>query len=492
MMRKILLTSTIALSVGLGLGFIGRDMFGDTEQSGPSNSKEKEILYWVAPMDKNFRSDNPGKSPMGMDLIPVYEGEEAGADDPNALKISAAVINNIGVRTEKIGLEDLAREVDTVGYITPNEDLSSHVHVRSAGWVEKLYRKAVGEWVQKDELIFELYSPELVNAQTEFVQAIKLKQSALKVAAKERLRALGMEEGQISQLEQTGKVKQLIEVRAPQDGVILALNIGEGMHVTPGKTVFSLSDLSSVWVKVDVFEGQSDWIKEGQDVQMILPFLPGENWQGAVDYVYPLVDPKSRTVQVRLAFENSAGRLKPNMYGEIRIEAEPLENVLTIPREALIRTGKNDRVIIAVEDNKFRPAEVLVGRESGDRLEIKAGLQSGETVVTSGQFLIDSEASINSSFLRLLDAGTESEDNLAHEMEMETHHGMGTVNSITGKHTVNLTHQPITSLGWPEMTMDFTVSNSVDLSQFSVGDMMHFELRKNSEGMFEITSASKM
>jgi len=492
-MRKIIITSVVALSVGMGLGYLGTKNYATNTDAGASATEEKEVLYWAAPMDKNFRSDNPGKSPMGMDLIPVYKGGESNAEDANALKISAAVINNIGVRTETAIKSDMPREVDTVGYITFDEDLSSHVHVRTAGWVEKLYRKVVGEEVKKGELIFELYSPELVNAQIEFVQALRLKQSPLITASGERLKALGMAKEQIVTLQKTGEVKQLIEVRAPQDGIIIALNIGEGMHVTPGTTIFSLADLSTIWVKVDVFEGQSDWVKKGQQVTMTLPFLPGEKWSGEVDYVYPLVDVKSRTVQVRLTFPNEGGRLKPNMYGEIRIEGYPLENVVTIPREALIRSGKVDRVILAMEDNKFRPAQVLAGREFGDRVEIKSGLQEGETIVTSGQFLIDSEASLNSSFLRLLDTGAnEDQKHQNTESMAEVHHGMGTLNSISDKGSVNLTHQAIVTLGWPEMTMDFNVADNVDISGFNIGDMVHFELSKTDNGIFVITKASKM
>jgi len=490
-MRKILITSIVALSVGAGVGhFMTKSRSSDTHNQ--TSLSEKEILYWVAPMDKNFKSESPGKSPMGMDLVPVYEGEEAGADDPNALKISAAVVNNIGVRTEMAAKADLAREVDTVGYIAVDEDLSAHVHVRTAGWVEKLHRKAVGERVRKGELIFELYSPELVSAQNEFVQALRLEQASISRASRERLRALGMSVSQINLLEKSGEVKQLIEVRAPQEGIIVALNIGEGMHVNPSSTVFSLADLSKVWVKVDVFEGQSDWVKEGQAANMTLPFLPGENWTGKVDYVYPVLEAKSRTVQVRLEFENADGRLKPNMYGEISIQASPVSGVVTIPREALIRTGKTDRVILALEDNKFRPAEVLAGRESGDRIEIKEGLQDGETVVTSGQFLIDSEASLNSAFLRLLDAGSDTPTQPTEDDNADVHHGVGTVNSISDSGTVNLTHQPILTLGWPAMTMDFGVASAVDLSVFSDGDMMHFELTRGEDGNYVITKASKM
>lgn len=495
-MRKTILTVAATLTIGAGLGY-GASMLGQAPETGaPAQNDEKEVLYWIAPMDPNYRRDEPGKSPMGMELIPIYAGDEAGGDDPNALKISGAVVNNIGVRTDVALASDLSREVNTVGFVTFDEDKTSHVHVRTSGWVEKLYRKAVGEVVQKGEVIFELYSQELVNAQIEFLQSVRLDQKGFASAAQERLKALGMTERQIATIRKSGEVKQRIEVLAPQDGVIIALEIGEGMHVTPGKTVFSLADLSSVWIKVDVFEGQSDWVSEGQQATMTLPFLPGETWEGVVDYVYPIVDPMSRTVQARLAFSNPDGRLKPNMYGEISIAASPVKDVVSIPREALIRTGKTDRVVLALGDGKYRPAEVVAGMESGDRVEIKAGLSAGEVIVTSGQFLIDSEASINSAFLRMLEAGAK-QDHAGHDMaemadEIEVHHGMGTVNSVSDDGTVNLTHDPISSLGWPEMTMDFSADPEVDLSSFAPGDRMHFELTKSADGPFVITKATKM
>jgi len=496
MMRKYFILATGALAIGAGIGYSMATLAPGDEGNPQVEEKKREVLYYVAPMDKNFRRDVPGKSPMGMDLVPVF-ADEAMADE-DALRISAAVVNNIGVRTERALKANLAREISTVGSIAINEERAAHVHVRTAGWIEKLYRKSVGEMVRKGELIFELYSPELVNAQAEFLQANRLKQEGMKKASRDRLRALGMVDHQINEVASSGEVKQLIEVRAPQNGVIIALNVGEGMHVKPSKTVFSLADLSEVWVQVDVFEGQSDWVHEGQIAAMTLPFLPGESWAGAVDYVYPIVDPVSRTVKVRLAFENADGRLKPNMYGEINIGAAPVMDVVSIPREALIRTGKIDRVVLALGEGRFRPAEVVAGREAGDRVEIKRGLRAGETVVVSGQFLLDSEASINSAFLRLLDAGADDMDAVDMEAEGEneekpdTHTGMGTVNSISDSGTVNISHDVLQTLGWPEGTMDFAVAASVDLSVFEAGDTMHFELSEDDGGKFIITFAMKM
>jgi len=406
-MRKTMNIAIAALMVGGGLGY-GLSMLngGGSDGSGgtPVSTDADKPLYWVAPMDPNYRRDEAGKSPMGMDLVPIYADTASGTDS-EGLMISAAVANNIGIRTDIATISAMTREIDTVGFIVMDDNKTSHVHVRTAGWVEKLYRKSMGEQVKKGELIFELYSPELVNAQIEFVQALRLKQAGLINASRERLLALGMTSPQVSDLEASKKIKQRIEVRAPQDGVIMALAVGEGMHITPDTTVFSLADLSSVWVKVDVFEGQSEWVAQGQTAKMTLPFLPGETWEGKVDYVYPIVDAMSRTVQVRLAFNNADGRLKPNMYGEVNIGAAPLEGVITIPREALIRTGKADRVILSLGGGRYQPAEVIAGRESDDRVEIKRGLSAGETIITSGQFLIDSEASLKGAFLRMLDSG---------------------------------------------------------------------------------------
>jgi len=526
MMRKTYIIASIALLAGTALGYYASSFSGNiVGGSAPTltaESGEKEALYWVAPMDPNFQRDTPGKSPMGMDLIPVYAGPQGGNED--ALRIDAAVVNNIGVRSEIATVSDLFREVNTVGFLTVDETKTAHVHVRSAGWVDKLYRKAMGERVNKGELIFELYSPNLVSAQAELLQAVRLKNSGLTNAAAERLVVLGMSRSEIAELKSSGKVKERIEVRAPQDGIITMLSIGEGMHVTPGKTVFSLADLSTIWVKAEVFEGQSAWVAQGQKATMKLPFLPGETWTGVVDYVYPIVDMKSRTVQVRLAFDNADGRLKPNMYGEISLAAKPVKNALSIPREALIRTGKTDRVILSLGDGRFRPAEVVAGLESGGRVEIKAGLKAGEEVVTSGQFLIDSEASLSGAFLRMLesnmlegeiadmtdmagmdkspgldaepDMGSElamsSEPSVNSEIETELHHGMGTVVAFNDDGTVTLEHGPIASLDWPDMTMDFKVASDVDLSVFTEGDRMHFTLRQSPEGPYVIITAMIM
>lgn len=399
-MNKRMIMAVSLLLTGLVAGYsVGRFQSDEPVTAGAGET-EQRVLYWKSPMDPNFRSDKPGKSPMGMDLVPVYEGDEAEPGD-GTLRISPAVVNNLGVRTAPALNGSLSREIDTVGFITPDDDLTSHLHVRAEGWVERLLVKTEGERVKKGDLLFQMYSPKLVNAQTEYLQALRIKRSGLAAASRERLKALGMMAGQIARLKKSGKVEELLDVLAPQDGVIVALNIGEGMFIKPGTTVAALADLSSIWVLVEVYEDQAGWVEARQQAVMRLPFLPGRRWEGLVDYIYPTVDPVSRTVRIRLKFANPGELLKPNMYSEIQLLGTATGPVIHIPREALIRTGKAERVILALGGGRFRPADVTSGIESAGRIEIISGLKEGEMVVTSGQFLLDSEASLRASFLRM-------------------------------------------------------------------------------------------
>jgi Cu(I)/Ag(I) efflux system membrane fusion protein len=497
-MRKTILIASLALAAGIAIGYFALPRsIEENAASETANSGEKEVLYWVAPMDANFRRDKPGKSPMGMDLVPVY-AEDANDNQENVLRISAATTNTIGVRTATATISDLYRNIETIGYVGSDETKTAHIHVRTAGWIDRLYQKATGEQVTKAEVMFELYSPDLVAAQSEYLQALRLNNQALTEAGTRRLRTLGMSAEEIAELKASKEIKERIHITAPQDGVIESLSVGEGMYVTPGTTVYSLVDLSTLWLKAEVFEAQAAWVSAGQRAELALPAFPGETWSASVDYIYPEVDPKSRTVAVRLKIENKDGRLKPNMFGNVSLMGSPVTGALSIPTEALIRTGQNNRVILALGDGKFRPAEVSTGLETGGRIQILAGLSEGETVVTSGQFLIDSEASTNAALLRMLDTDETMGDTkmaeTSEEMdaEEEIHHGMGTVVAVNGDGTVTLQHDPIESLGWPEMTMDFSVSSNVDLSEFAEGDRMHFMLVKSPEGPFIITTAMKM
>ncbi len=493
MKLKTISIAVVMLSLGIGVGYsLSRFDLNESKASG-AQKQEKEILYWAAPMDPNFRSEKPGKSPMGMDLIPVFAEDGPGADDgkdEKALKISAAVVNNIGVRTSKAKNQTLSQMINTVGFVTPDDDMTRDIHVRTEGWIEKLVVKTEGERVKEGDLLFQFYSRELSNAQAEYIQAIAIKQSELAKAALSRLEALGMSERQIGELKVNRKINNLVDVYTPQAGYVVNLNVREGMFIQPKTTVFRLADMSSVWIMVEIYEHQASKVAKGQKAEMRLPFLPGKIWEGSVDYVYPTVDPQSRTIRVRLRFNNPGEQLKPNMYSEVTIHGAAKENIITIPREALIRTGKSERVILALGEGRFRPAQVVSGMESDDRVEIVVGLQKGETVVTSGQFLLDSEASLDASLLRMTDAVGNEE---AQEVAASPISARGVVDSIKAdERKLNITHQPIAAIGWPNMTMDFRVGKGVDIDSLKVGDSIGFTLKKDeAAGDYVVQSVSK-
>lgn len=370
----------------------------EAEQVKDDAVEEKTILYWVAPMDANYRRDKPGQSPMGMELVPVY----AHADDTaREVNIDSTVQQNIGVRITKVKRGDLWKEIKTVGYVEYDEETIAHIHLRTEGWIEKLAVKSMGDRVKKGQLLMELYSPELIRAQQDFVQVLKQDSRALAGAAERNLIALGMSQRQLEKLKRDRKVSQTIKIYSPQNGFIERMGIREGMFATPAVELMSLVDLSSVWIQTSVFESQARWIKEGQDMQARLNAYPEQQWSGKVDYVYPELDPVTRTLQVRLRVPNPQRLLKKEMYAEVTINAGLLKNVLLIPKISVIRDGQNERVIIALGDGKFQPRKVKIGDEMGAQLTVLDGLTEGEDIVVSSQFLIDSEASLKASFLRM-------------------------------------------------------------------------------------------
>jgi Cu(I)/Ag(I) efflux system membrane fusion protein len=360
---------------------------------------EREILYWVAPMDANYRRDRPGRSPMGMELVPVYADGDGG--DGSSIRIAPEVVQNLGVRTTTAERSRLWRGIDTVGYVDYDESKVSHIHLRTEGWIENLVVQSEGERVKKGQRLFNLYSPELVNAQEEFVQALKLGNTGLTRASRSRLDALGIPASQVKRLEKDRKPSQTVPVYAPQDGVVATLSVRDGMYVKPATRVMSLADLSSVWLLAEIFERQADWVEVGQSAEVSLAFLPGRTWEGTVEYIYPSLDPGTRTLKARLRFPNPDEALKPNMYANVKIYGGPKDDVVVIPIEALIRTGREERVIIARGEGRFESRSVRAGIESGDWVEMLEGVEPGEDIVVSGQFLIDSEASLKASLSRM-------------------------------------------------------------------------------------------
>jgi Cu(I)/Ag(I) efflux system membrane fusion protein len=503
-MTRIIIIILLIVVIGAGAFFLLQP--DDSETAGEAGAGgERKIAYWVAPMDPNYRRDQPGKSPMGMDLIPVYEDELNGGGEPS-LRIDPAVVNNIGVKTQEVMREDMAREIDTVGAITIDEEARSDIHVRSEGWIEKLHVEAVGEKVEVGEVLFEFYAPALVAAQSEFVQALKIARPALIDAAPERLTALGMSADQIAELKRTQKAMRRVAVKAPQSGVVTSLNAREGMFLKPSDMAMRLADLSSVWIIADVFDAEAAWVAAGDRAVMALPAFPGEVWEGAVDYVYPTAEMKTRTVQVRLRFPNPGDRLRPNMFANVTIGVAPKEDALTVPQSAVIRSSKGDRVILALGEGRFRPAEVRTGMESGGKVEVLAGLNEGERVVVQSQFLIDSEASLDSGLLRLvpptqtgamaMNDGSMGGMDMAPEKSAASAgdpvEAEGRVVAVDrDAKSVTIDHKPVPEMDWPAMTMAFKAPPELDMTNVEAGGSVRFAFRKMPGG-YELTDIDPM
>jgi len=417
-MKKItLVIGAIVIAVALGI-LIGRSTSSTTGASTkPAAGGDREVLYWVAPMDANYRRDEPGKSPMGMDLVPVYADEIDG--QPGVVAIDATIVNNLGVRTAKAQRGELSQRIETVGYVAYDEDTVQHVHTRVDGWIEKLATKATGDTVEKGQLLFELYSPTLVNAQEEYLIALRSSNKLLLKASKARLSALGVTDSEIARLDRERTVRQRVRVYAEADGVITHLGVREGIFVTPATEIMSVAKVDKVWVLAEVFERQAAWVKPGQSAMVELDYLPGKMWHGEVDYVYPELDPKTRTLKVRLRFSNAAETLRPNMFARVMIQGDGFGEVVHVPREALIRGGSVNRVVLALGDGRFRAQPVQVGIESGDRVAIRKGVSAGDLVVVSAQFLIDSESNIGSALARMQGTADEVSDNPAGKDPME-------------------------------------------------------------------------
>ncbi|MGI9237498.1 MAG: efflux RND transporter periplasmic adaptor subunit [Woeseiaceae bacterium] len=399
MTKNTLVIASLVVTLIIGL-LAGRAWRGADERLAVGKAATtREILYWVAPMDPNFRRDEPGKSPMGMDLKPVY-ADEVDAQ-PGVVSIDPILVQNLGVRTGQAVKGSLPRRIETVGYIGYDEDTVQHVHTRVDGWIERLATKASGDPVSKGQLLFELYSPALVNAQQEYLTALSSNNTMLRGASRDRLIALGLTESEIARLDKERVAMQRVRVYAQQDGVIAHLGAREGIFVTPATEVMSVAQLDRVWVLAEVFERQAAWVRPGQRATVELDYLPGEVLSGTVDYVYPELDPQTRTLKVRLRFDNQSEQLRPNMFARVVIEGDTVENAVHIPREALIRGGTVDRVVVALGQGRFQSKVVELGIESGDRVVIQKGIAAGDRVVTSAQFLIDSESHIESALQRM-------------------------------------------------------------------------------------------
>jgi Cu(I)/Ag(I) efflux system membrane fusion protein len=415
MKRYLSISAVFATGLALGVA-IATNHVGYKTENKSGATDDKQPLYWVAPMDKNYRRDGPGQSPMGMDLVPVYQ-EDGAEEGGNTVKISSAVENNLGVKVSAVNTESLAIPISTFGMVQYDESRVTHVHSRVEGWIQRLGIAASGDKVSKGQTLFELYSPSLVSSQEEYLAAKRSGNKTLIKASSARLLSLGLTQTQISELTKRGSVEQTISIIADADGVVIDLNVRKGMYIKPATEVLSFGTLDSVWVMGQILERQSGLVNQGQTVEIKVSALPGKTWEGSVNYVYPELDLTTRTQAIRVRVLNQDRALKPNMLANIQVMHTATSETLTIPRTALIKGANHNRVVRALGDGRYQSTWVDTGLEglslpnnsldSVDvgsidqrRVQIIRGLSEGDMVVTSAQFLIDSESNIEADLLR--------------------------------------------------------------------------------------------
>jgi membrane fusion protein, copper/silver efflux system len=471
-----LISGAIIVAVGAAAAFGGyryamhRTMAGQEQAGAPGASAEgdRKILYWYDPMYPQQKFDKPGKSPfMDMQLVPKYAGEAA---DAGTVSISPQMVQNLGVRTAEAKTGSIEQRFEAVGTVAFNERGVVQLQARAAGFVEKLHARAPLDPVKKGAPLVELFYPEWAGAQEEYLLLSKSASGELAQAARQRLMLLGMSEAQIATVEREGKVRNRFTLTAPISGVIAELGVREGTTVMPGMTLFRLVDLSTVWVNAEVPETQASWVTPGAPVEARVQAYPGRTFEGRVGAILPEVSAATRTVRTRIEVPNPGAILKPGMYATVAFQQGKKAESVLVPSEAVIRTGTRDVVIVALGEGKFRAAPVEVGFESGGQSEIRKGLQAGDKVVLSGQFLIDSEASLSATVARL--EGTQQ------AVPQEVHKGRGTVSELdAAKGRVELDHEPIPSMQWPKMKMGFLVEDKSQLGALEKGDVVEFELR---------------
>jgi Cu(I)/Ag(I) efflux system membrane fusion protein len=409
---KLLLIGSLIVGANvLGLALLEH---GHTEKPKSGECGDAAPAYWYDPMAPQKRFDKPGKSPfMDMPLVAKCEataGAPSGAPDDtsssarapsDSIVIDPRVVQNLGVRLGVVERGSFARTVDTVGVVAVDEHRIEAIEVRQPGWVEELSVRAVGDPVRRGQRLAGIYSPDLLATQQELLIARESGDSQLIEAARRRLGLFGLSASQIAHVEKTGQAERRVDYYAPFDGYVMELGARQGAAVAPGTILFQLAALDSVWINAEVPETQAAWIKTGDPANAEVPALPGDHFAGRIDYLYPELMPTTRTLKVRVVVKNLKLRLRPGMFATVQLRGAMQDQMLTVPTEAVIKTGARSIVIVADDGSHFRPASVRVGAEHGGRSEILEGLAAGQNVVASGQFLIDSEASLRGAFENL-------------------------------------------------------------------------------------------
>ena len=421
MNNSIIAAASIMLAIGLtaGWGLSSYLSVGSSSTTAEQTKvEEKKPLFYRNPMDPTITSQTPAKGSMGMDYIPVYAEEGVQTEKSATVTIDPTVVQNIGVRTATAQQRTLSRAVRAVGRVDFNEESITRLHPKVEGWIESIRIDKTGDDIAADEILLEIYSPQLVSSQQEYLLALnnlaatansnipEIRQGAedLVKSARERLRLLDVPAHQIHDLEKSRQITKTLHIHSPVAGTITKIGVRAGQFVGPKTELYTIVNLKQVWVFADIYEYELPWIMKGDAVAMTLTSLPGKDFVGSLDYIYPYSNAKTPTTKVRMVFDNADRLLRPNMFADVRIDADSQQHAVVIPAEAVIRSGDKTHVFVAQGRGKFEPRIVKLGIESAGQAVILEGITAGEKVVTSAQFLIDSESNLREATSKMLES----------------------------------------------------------------------------------------
>ncbi|WP_442774661.1 efflux RND transporter periplasmic adaptor subunit [Sphaerotilus montanus] len=487
-------TQAIPQSIAQGEDATRRHLTAGLKAGDVDPATGRRILYYHDPMVPGNRFDKPAKSPfMDMMLVPVYAdgGGDSGAGEGSTVTVSPRLQQNLGVRTAPVTEGTLSPQVTAVGSIAFNERDQATVQARATGYVERLHVRATLDRVAKGQALAELYVPDWIAAQEEFLSVRRMQGTDLAPlveAARQRMRQAGMNEAQIAWVEGSGQTQARTVLLAPIGGVVTELAVREGMTVTAGTTLFRLNGLGTVWANAEVPESQAALLRPGTRVRAKSPAVPGVTLDGQVQALLPEVNPTTRTLKARLELANPGGRLVPGMSVQMQFTDLQAGKALLVPTEAVIQTGRRTVVIVADGEGRsghFRPVEVEIGTEGGGQTEVRRGLQAGQRVVVSSQFLIDSEASLKGVEARLNAAESKPQA----EDTTPRHEGDATVESLN-RDALTLSHGPIPSLKWGPMTMDFKPPPQGLPGGLKAGDKVRFAFYMGTDNLPQLTAVT--
>lgn len=421
----VMVTFCLAIGIGLGVGLENRigEWFSDERQPETTLTElEKKPLFYRNPMNPEITSPVPAKDYMGMDYIPVYADQQQ-TEVAGTVKIDPVVMHNIGVRTAIAQNAAISKTIRAMGRVGFDEESMTRLHPKTEGWIEEMWVNKTGQEVAEDDMLLSIYSPKLVASQQEYLLALKnlamLKESPIEEirrgaqelvhSSRARLELLDVPRHQIEELDRTRKMNKYLHIHSPRAGTVIRIGSRQGQFVTPKTELYMMVNLDQVWVYADIYEFELPWVKVGDEVEMTLVSVPGKTFKGSLAYIYPYAESKTRTTKVRLIFDNHERLLRPDMFAEVSIQSGTRENSVVIPAEAVIRSGKKPQVFIVRGSGKFEPRTVVLGVESGGNVAVLEGIQVGDEVVVSSQFLVDSESKLREAASKMMEPATDGQ-----------------------------------------------------------------------------------